>query len=169
MGISFSKIYCANSINVNIFKNKLFSLNLTLKYPPFDVRVRNGIGQTSIFDALRKKWLVLTPEEWVRQHLLNYLVHEKKYPASIIAIEKEISLNDVKKRFDVVVYNKQKQPALIIECKAPFIELDKTVIEQVQRYNLVLKANYIMVTNGMSDLVLDKNNNVIELPDYLNF
>ncbi len=158
-----------NSINVNIFKIKLSLLSLPLKYPPFDVRLRNGNGQTAIFDFIRKKWLVLTPEEWVRQHLLNYLVTEKKYPSSIIAIEKEIILNDLKKRFDVVLYNKHLEPALIIECKAPYIELDKTVVEQVQRYNLTLKAQYLMITNGVSDLILDRNNNRIELPDYENF
>ena len=144
-------------------------MNLTLKYPPFDVRVRNGNGQTSIFDALRKKWLVLTPEEWVRQHVLNYLVNEKKYPASIIAIEREIILNDVKKRFDILIYSKELEPLLIIECKAPYIELDNEVIAQVQRYNLTLKAKYVMITNGISDLVLDLNNNQIELPDYGSF
>jgi hypothetical protein len=144
-------------------------LNLTLKYPPFDVRVRNGNGQTTIFDAIRKKWLVLTPEEWVRQHVLNYLISVKKFPASIIAIEKELVLNDVKKRFDILVYSKQLEPILIIECKAPYIELDNEVIGQVQRYNLTLKAKYLMITNGMSDLVFDQNNNRIELPDYGDF
>ncbi len=144
-------------------------MNLTLKYPPFDVRVRNGNGQTTIFDAIRKKWLVLTPEEWVRQHVLNYLISVKKFPASIIAIEKELVLNDVKKRFDILVYSKQLEPILIIECKAPYIELDNEVIGQVQRYNLTLKAKYLMITNGMSDLVFDQNNNRIELPDYGDF
>lgn len=142
---------------------------LTLKYPPFDVRVKNNNGQTSIFDSVRKKWLVLTPEEWVRQHLVNYLVKEKGYPSSLIAIEKEIQLNDIQKRFDVVIYNKLKQPALLVECKAPFIELDAGVIAQVQRYNLVLRTNYMMITNGMSDIVFDKNNTQVELPDYVNF
>ncbi len=98
-----------------------------------------------------------------------YLVKDKNYPASLIAVEKEIVLNDLKKRFDIVVYNKQMKPELIIECKAPFITLDKSVIEQVQRYNLTIKAKYVMITNGVSDLVLDENNNVIELPDYGSF
>jgi hypothetical protein len=162
-------VICRNSINVNIFKINLSSLSLALKYPPFAVRVRNGNNETSIFDPIRKKWFILTPEEWVRQHLLNYLVTEKKYPASIIAIEKEIVLNDLKKRFDVVIYNKQKEPALLIECKAPYIELDNNVIEQIQRYNLTLKAPYLMITNGVSDMTFNQNNNIIELPDYENF
>jgi hypothetical protein len=118
---------------------------------------------------VRKKWLVLSPEEWVRQHVINYLVTEKKYPVSIIAIEKEIALNDIKKRFDIVIYNKQMEPALVIECKAPYIELDNGVIAQVQRYNLVLCAKYLMITNGISDLTFNRENNKVELPDYENF
>jgi hypothetical protein len=142
-------------------------LGFTLKYPSFDVRVKNGNGETMIFDIIRKKWLILTPEEWVRQHVLNYLVNEKKYPASTIAIEKEIVLNDVKKRFDIVVYNNKMEPSLMVECKAPYIELDASVLEQVKRYNLVMKAPLLMVTNGISDLILDHNNIALELPAYI--
>ncbi|MCW3078543.1 MAG: restriction endonuclease subunit [Bacteroidetes bacterium] len=141
-------------------------LNFALKYPPFNVRVKNSNGNTLIFDSIRKKWLVLTPEEWVRQHLINYLVHVKNYPASLIAIEKEIALNDIKKRFDVVVYNSSLLPHILIECKAPYIELDLSVIEQALRYNLNLKSEFVMITNGLSDFVVDKNNNVTTLPDY---
>jgi hypothetical protein len=141
-------------------------LNSALKYPPFDVRVKNTGGQTFIFDFIRKKWLILTPEEWVRQHLLNYLVTEKKYPVSLIAIEKEIKLNDLKKRFDVVIYNTQMKPYILIECKAPFIELNTSVIEQVLRYNLVLRSGFVMITNGISDRVFDHNNRVVDLPSY---
>jgi len=127
------------------------------------------MGRPFIFDIVRKKWLVLSPEEWVRQHVINYLVNEKKYPASIIAVEKEIALNDIKKRFDIVIYNKQKEPALVIECKAPYIELDTGVIAQVQRYNLVLCAKYLMITNGISDLIFNRDNNKTDLPDYKDF
>ena len=141
-------------------------MNLALKYPPFDVRVKNNNGVTYIFDNIRKKWFILTPEEWVRQHMVNFLTSVKQFPASIIAIEKEIALNDTTKRFDIVVYNKLMKPSLIIECKAPYIELDDTVIAQVQRYNLILKAPFMMITNGMSDLVLDINNQICDLPEY---
>jgi hypothetical protein len=123
-------------------------------------------GQTFIFDFIRKKWLILTPEEWVRQHLLNYLVTEKKYPVSLIAIEKEIKLNDLKKRFDIVIYNTQMKPHILIECKAPFIELNTPVIEQVLRYNLVLRSGFVMITNGISDRVFDQNNVMVDLPSY---
>ncbi len=141
-------------------------MSLELKYPSFGVRVRNGNGKTEIFDDIRKKWFVLTPEEWVRQHVLNYLINVKKYPSSLISVEKEITLNDLKKRFDIVVYKKNLSPFLIIECKAPFIELNITTIEQAQRYNLILKANYLMITNGVSDFVFDSNNKIIDLPEY---
>lgn len=141
-------------------------LNLVLKYPPFDVQIKNNNGQTFIFDEIRKKWLILTPEEWVRQHLLNYLVKEKKYPAAMIAIEKEIVLNDLKKRFDVVVYNRQMTPFILIECKAPYISMNLPVVEQVLRYNLKMRSEFVMITNGMSDFIFDKNNKRVDLPDY---
>lgn len=141
-------------------------LNLALKYPPFDVQIKNNNGQTFIFDVIRKKWLILTPEEWVRQHLLNYLVKEKKYPAAMIAIEKEIVLNDLKKRFDVVVYNRQMTPFILIECKAPYISMNLPVVEQVLRYNLKMRSEFVMITNGMSDFIFDKNNKRVDLPDY---
>jgi hypothetical protein len=114
--------------------------------------------------VIRKKWLILTPEEWVRQHVLNYLVTEKKYAISSIAIEKELLLNGLKKRYDIVVYTKQLTPYLIIECKAPYVALDHLVIEQALRYNLVIKAELLMITNGVSDLVFNKNQEVVELP-----
>ncbi|MCE3228621.1 MAG: restriction endonuclease subunit [Bacteroidetes bacterium] len=140
-------------------------MSLQLKYPPFDVRVKNEKGNTFIFDVIRKKWLVLTPEEWVRQHLINYLVNEKKFPASLIAIEKEIALNDLKKRFDVVVFDKKLQPYILIECKAPFINLDLSVAEQVLRYNLNLQSEFVMITNGVEDFILNKKNQFTNLPE----
>lgn len=117
-----------------------------------------------IFDFIRKKWLVLTPEEWVRQHVLNYLVTEKKFIASSISVEKELLLNDIKKRYDIVVYNRDLKPYLIVECKAPYIELDRLVVEQALRYNLTVKAEVVMITNGVSDLVFNSKNEVVELP-----
>lgn len=140
-------------------------MDLKLKYPPFDVRFKKQGEQTYIFDFIRKKWLVLTPEEWVRQHVLNYLVNEKKFPASNISVEKELILNDLKKRYDIVVY-KNLQPQLIVECKAPYIELDKSVIEQAMRYNLIVKAELLMITNGVSDWVFSSKNEKIELENF---
>ncbi len=141
-------------------------MSLELKYPAFPVKVKNGNGQTKIFDPIRKKWFILTPEEWVRQHVLNYLVQIKQYPASLISVEKEVILNGLKKRYDIVIYKKDLIPFLIIECKAPYVELDVTTIQQAQRYNLILKADYVMITNGIADFVFNLQNNSIELPDY---
>ena len=129
------------------------------------MRLKKQGTQTFIFDFIRKKWLVLTPEEWVRQHVLSYLVTEKKFMASSISIEKELILNDIKKRYDAVVYNRELKPYLIIECKAPYIELDKFVVEQALRYNLTVKAELLMITNGVSDLVFNLRNEVVELPE----
>jgi hypothetical protein len=131
------------------------------------VRLKKQGAQTYVFDFIRKKWLVLTPEEWVRQHVLNYLVVEKKFMASSISVEKELQLNDLKKRYDIVVYNKQLQPYLIIECKAPYIQLDQLVVEQALRYNLIVKAELLMITNGISDLVFNSKNEVVDLPTQL--
>lgn len=126
--------------------------------------MKNEAKNTFIFDVIRKKWLILTPEEWVRQHVVNYLVRVKNYPASSIAIEKELNLNGLKRRYDIVVYSKQLSPYLIVECKAPYIALDRLVVEQALRYNLVIKAELVMITNGVSDLVFNQNQEVIELP-----
>jgi type I site-specific restriction endonuclease len=141
-------------------------LQSLLKYPVFEMRLKKNEGLTYVFDPIRKKWFVLTPEEWVRQHLINYLVQVKKFPASSISVEKQVQLNDLSKRYDVVVYSKQLQPHLVVECKAPYIELDQSVIDQALRYNLILKADFVMISNGLADYVFDKNNTRIELPNY---
>ena len=129
------------------------------------MRLEKRDAQTYIFDFIRKKWLVLTPEEWVRQHLLSYLVTEKKFSAASISIEKELVLNGLKKRYDIVVYTKTLQPYLIIECKAPYITLDRLVIDQALRYNLSIKAELLMITNGVSDVVFNSKNELVELPE----
>lgn len=141
-------------------------MNLSLKYPLFNTKLKKQKDQTYIFDEVRKKWLVLSPEEWVRQHLIHFLIKQKKYPASLISIEKEIILNDLKKRYDIVVYNKQLIPIIVIECKAPYIELDQSVIEQALRYNLIIKASYLMISNGVSDITFNNLNQQVNLPDY---
>lgn len=137
-----------------------------LKYPAFNMALRKKDGQTYVQDLVRKKWLVLSPEEFVRQHLLYYLMTVKQYPASLIAVEKELRLNDLKKRYDLVVYDRNKQPYLLVECKAPYIDLNESVIEQALRYNLVLKAPLLMITNGVSDVVFTSAQQVVELPTY---
>ena len=102
-----------------------------------------------IFDNLRKKYLVLTPEEWVRQHFVNYLINDKHYPASLIALEKQLVINNRKKRTDILIFNKKGTPEIIVECKAPSIKITQDTFDQIARYNLKLNANYLIVTNGL--------------------
>ena len=110
--------------------------------------MKNENGKRYIFDAIRKVWLLLTEEEWVRQNFVNYLITQLKYPSAVIAIEKEISLNDLKKRFDILVYDKQHKPWMLIECKEPKVNLSEDVLQQVLRYNISVPAEYIVITNG---------------------
>ena len=121
---------------------------IKIEYPPYQPKIKSESGKEFIFDAIRKKWIILTPEEWVRQNFLQYLVQVKKYPASLIAVEKEIELGDLKKRFDIVVYNAGHQPCMIVECKEMDVLLDKKVLEQVLRYNISLQVPCLVITNG---------------------
>ena len=102
-----------------------------------------------IFDNIRKQWVTLTPEEWVRQNFLQYLVQVKNYPSSLIAVEREILLGDIRKRFDIVVF-KDAKPCMVIECKEMRIPIDESVIRQVLNYNISLMVNYLVLTNGSS-------------------
>jgi len=146
-----------------------------LAYPSYNFNIKSENNITYIFDEIRKKWLVLTPEEWVRQHIVFYLVDQKGYPASLIGIEKTVVINTRKKRFDIVCFNNRAEPILIIECKAPEIVLQRTTIEQVNRYNEVIGAAIMMITNGMETFLMKKNssNNVIsylnDIPHYQEF
>ncbi len=94
--------------------------------------------------------MVFQPEEWVRQHCVQYLIHEKKYPQSLINVEKELKVNNLRKRYDIVVFNSDGSINLIVECKSPKIKIDQSTFDQIARYNLALKANYLMVTNGIN-------------------
>lgn len=120
-----------------------------LNIPSFGYKTRTGNGVNEIWDVQRKKYVVCTPEEWVRQHLIHYLIDHLHYPSGLIAVEKEIKLHRTRKRFDLVVNGRQGNPWMLIECKAPDIELTQEVLNQAGRYNSVLKAPYLAVTNGM--------------------
>lgn len=120
-----------------------------LNLPNFNYKIKNSENKVLIFDNLRKKYLVLTPEEWVRQHFVHYLLNEKKYPASLIALEKQLTINQQKKRTDILVFNNLGNPELIVECKAPSVKITQETFNQIARYNLKLKANYLIVTNGL--------------------
>ena len=142
-------------------------MHSSLKYPRYAIRLKQEKDRTLVFDPLRKKWYQLSPEEWVRQHVINYLIVEKKFPRGRISVEKELLLNDLSKRYDLVVFDGNLKPYIVIECKAPYIELDQSVIDQALRYNLVLQAPYVMISNGVSDFVFSQQNKQVSLPDYL--
>jgi len=122
---------------------------LELNLPKANIKIAKRNGKAMIFDDLRKKFVSLTPEEWVRQHFVNYLITEKEYPASLIANEVGIKLNNTLKRCDTVVYDKYLEPALIVEYKAPTVEINENVFNQIVRYNMVLKVKHLIVSNGL--------------------
>ncbi len=121
---------------------------MQISFPEPAFTIKKEEGKDIIFDSIRKKWLLLTPEEWVRQNFLQVLLQVKNYPASLIAIEKEIKLGELKKRFDILVYSSQHQPWMMIECKAMDIKLDETVLLQILRYNMSIPVEFIVITNG---------------------
>ena len=121
---------------------------ITVQYPEPKFKMKTENGKQYVFDMIRKVWLLLTEEEWVRQNFVNYLITQLNYPSSVIAIEKEISLNDLKKRFDILVYDKEHKPWMLIECKEPKVNLSEDVLQQVLRYNISVPVEYIVITNG---------------------
>ncbi|MBV7268087.1 type I restriction enzyme HsdR N-terminal domain-containing protein [Winogradskyella luteola] len=121
-----------------------------LNFPKFEYRFKSTENKVSIFDVIRKKFIILQPEEWVRQHCMHYLINEKKYPKSLINVEKELTINGLKKRYDIVVFNSDGSIHLIVECKSYSININQDTFDQIARYNLALKANYLMVTNGLN-------------------
>ncbi len=120
----------------------------------------------SVFCIIRKRWVLLTPEEWVRQNFLLYLTESLAYPASLIAVEKQLTLGELTKRFDAVVYDKQSNPFMIIECKEMNVPLSEKVLQQVLRYNIQLQASYLAVTNGSYAMVFKRSGNDIEQMSY---
>lgn len=121
-----------------------------LHFPTYSFRFKNSENKTYIFDEIRKKFIVLTPEEWVRQNTIQYLLVEKKYPKSHINVEKLVTVNDIKKRYDIVIFKPNGEIQVLIECKAPEIKISQDTFDQIAQYNLVLKADYLMVTNGLN-------------------
>ena len=145
---------------------------LKLNFPGYSFRFKSNENKRFIFDEIRKKFMVLTPEEWVRQHVVQYLISEKKYPKSHINVEKQLLLNGTKKRYDVVVYNNNGSIEIIVECKAPSVKITQDTFDQIARYNLVTNASYLMVSNGLQHYFcqLDYSNEryifLRELPEY---
>jgi hypothetical protein len=120
---------------------------IKIEYPPKKPQIKTAAGKDWVFCLNRKRWMLLTPEEWVRQNLLLYLIEVMKYPASLIAVEKQLKLGDLKKRFDIVLY-KNEIPFMLIECKEMNVAVSEKTLEQVLRYNINLQAGYFIITNG---------------------
>ena len=120
-----------------------------LNLPKFPFRIRTNTGKPQIFDDIRKKFVALTPEEWVRQHFAKFLQLQCGFPPSLMAIEMPVEINGLKQRADIVVFNRNGQPNMIVECKAPQVAVNNQVFDQAARYNLSLKVGYLFVTNGL--------------------
>ena len=121
-----------------------------LNFSNYSFRFKNSENKVLIFDEIRKKFIILTPEEWVRQHVIHYLLNELNYPKSLINVEKLIKINDLSKRYDVVVFKSTGEILVLIECKPPSITISQATFDQIARYNLVLNAQFLMVTNGLN-------------------
>jgi hypothetical protein len=145
-----------------------------LNFPSYSFRFKNSENKVSIFDDIRKKFIILTPEEWVRQHTVQYLLQDKNYPKSYLNVEKLITINDIHKRYDIVVFKPNGDLFLLIECKAPEVRISQATFDQIARYNLKLNAQYLMVTNGVNhyfcQMDFEKEQYVFleKLPNFLN-
>jgi Type I restriction enzyme R protein N terminus (HSDR_N) len=143
---------------------------IKIEYPHHQFKTKTENGIEFIFDAFRKRWLNLSPEEWVRQNILQYITLTKQYPASLIAVEKEFFLGELKKRCDIVVYGRNSLPWMIIECKEMNALLNSKVLEQVLRYHIAIPAKYLMITNGSYCFGFEKRDDrfceIDVLPEY---
>ncbi|UMB61551.1 type I restriction enzyme HsdR N-terminal domain-containing protein [Lutibacter sp. A80] len=128
-----------------------------LNLPTYKFRIKSSENKFFIFDIIRKKYVVLTPEEWVRQHFVWFLIEEKNYPISLIAVEKKLSINNLTKRTDILIFNANGEPDIIVECKAPSVKITQDTFDQIARYNLKLNANYLITTNGLEHFYCKMN------------
>ena len=143
-----------------------------LNFPNYKVLIKNKENKSYIFDRVRKKWLLCTPEEWVRIHCLCYLIETKDYPESLIRIERELKVYNTLKRFDLLIADSSMKPFILVECKAPYVKISQNTFDQILRYNLELKCPYLMISNGLNHYFCKMNfeenqiSLVKELPDY---
>ena len=148
---------------------------LQLNLPNYDFKMKTEQGSRQIFDPVRKKMVKLDPEEWVRQNLIQFLHLEKKYPTSLMAVEKGLTVNGLRKRFDILCYNNDSKPLLLVECKAPSVKISQSAFDQISIYNLQFKVPFLLVSNGLEHFCcqLDYQNNsysfLSEIPDYQNY
>lgn len=151
---------------------RLMELLCPLNLPPYPFRLTERDGQFFVFDEIRKKTLLLTPEEWVRQHFVQFLIVQKKYPKSLIKLEGGLKLHGMAKRSDILVYNSSAEKLLLIECKAPSVKITQSVFDQIARYNMVHRVPLLGVTNGLQHFYCKINfeekqySFLEELPDY---
>lgn len=129
-------------------------LDTPLNFPQFDFKLEESEGKISIFDSLRKKNLILTPEEWVRQHMIAYLIHYHGYPKNLIALEKGLKYNQLQKRSDILVLDREGGAFLLIECKAPEVKLSQKTVQQVAVYNQAIQAQFVGISNGIQHVFL---------------
>ncbi|WP_278035611.1 type I restriction enzyme HsdR N-terminal domain-containing protein [Flavobacterium nitratireducens] len=143
-----------------------------LNFPTYNFRFKNSENKMAIFDEIRKKFIILTPEEWVRQHVVRFLLEEKQYPKSLINVEKVLLVNGLRKRYDVVVFNPDGSIQILVECKAPEVKITQMTFDQIARYNMTMKSTYLMVSNGLNhyfcqmDYENEKYQFLAELPNY---
>ncbi len=154
-------------------RRKFVSLRMKqLNFPAYDFRFRASGEKTAVFDEIRRKFIILTPEEWVRQHVVRFLLEEKKYPKSLINVEKLLKINGRVKRYDIVVFNPDGSIFILVECKAPEIKIAQTTFDQIARYNMTMQSEFLMVTNGQNHYFckMDYENEryafLSEIPDY---
>jgi type I site-specific restriction endonuclease len=140
-----------------------------LNLPPFEPQLKREEDRVLIFDSLRRKFLALTPEEWVRQHWINFLVEHQSFPKGLISLEKGLKYNQLQKRTDLVVFDREGKPYLLIECKAPEIELNQKVLQQALAYRSTLMTPYIILSNGVKHISLEFEKNqekFIQTPNF---
>lgn len=144
-----------------------------LNLPSYEFKIERENDKLRIWDGLRKKFISLTPEEWVRQNFIRYLINEKKFPAGLMAVEKKITVNGRPRRFDALVYSKSMEPLVILEFKSPDVKINNEVFEQIAMYNISCKVNYLIVSNGLVHYCcrLDSGNSsyfyLKDIPDYI--
>ncbi|MDA3883502.1 MAG: type I restriction enzyme HsdR N-terminal domain-containing protein [Bacteroidales bacterium] len=145
-----------------------------LSLPQYDLSVKKMQNKQYVFDVLRKKYVRLTPEEWVRQQMIHFLIHEKKYPKSLMNSEVGLELYSLPKRADILSYTSQGNPLLLVECKSPNVRINQNVFEQIANYNIVIKAPFLIVTNGITifaceiDFYTKSYTFLQEIPEYKN-
>lgn len=146
----------------------MYELNL----PTFDFRLKKEDSGVFIFDVIRKKFVKLTPEEWVRQHVVHFLLEQKQYPASLMNVEVGIEIQTMRRRADIVCYDSDGGVRLVTECKAPEVKITQAVFDQIAQYNMLLKAKYLLVTNGFDHFVCEIDSErktysfLTDIPDY---